>query len=73
MEIAGSKIHTVQVVKLLGVYIQEDLKWNSHVREMTKKMPNTCIFSVQLKHAKVPPEELVQFYVACIQSVLLYS
>ena len=28
---------------------------------------------MQLKRAKVPPEELVQFYVACIQSVLPYS
>lgn len=38
VEIAGCKIHTVQVVKLLGAYIQEELKWNSHVREMMKKL-----------------------------------
>ena len=30
-------------------------------------------FLVQLKRTQVPPRELVQFYVACIQSVLLYG
>ena len=73
VEIAGCKINTVQVVKLLGVYIQEDLKWDSHVIEMTKKSVKRLYFLAQLKRANVPPEELVQFYVACIQSVLLYG
>lgn len=73
VEITGCKIHTVHVVKLLGVYIQEDLKWNTLVREMTKKAAKRLYFLVQLKRAKVPPEELVQFCVACIQSVLLYG
>ena len=61
VEIAGCKINTVQVVKLLGVYIQEDLKWNSHVIEMTKKAAKRLYFLAQLKRANVPPEELVQF------------
>ena len=39
----GCKINTVQVVKLLRFYIQEDLKWYSHVTEMTKKVPNAGI------------------------------
>ena len=30
-------------------------------------------FLEQLKRAKVPPEELVQFYLVCIQSVLLHG
>ena len=73
VEIAWCKINTVQVVKLLGVYIQEDLKWNSHVIEMTIKAVKRWFFLAQLKRANVPPEELVQFYVACIQSVVLYG
>ena len=40
---------------------------------MTKKAAKRLYFLAQLKRAKVPPEELVQFYVACIQSVLLYG
>ena len=77
----GCKINTVQVVKLLGS--QKDLKGNSHVSEMTKKGAKRLYLLVQLKRAKVPPEEMVQFhilysvpyttYAACIQSVLPYS
>ena len=67
------KINTVQVVKLSGFYIQEDLKWNFHVTEMKKKGAKRLYLLLQLKRAKVHTEELVQFYVACIQSVLPYG
>ena len=63
VEIDGCKIETIQIVKLLGFY-------QSHVTEMTKKADKRLYFSVQLKRAEVPPEELVQFYEACIPSVL---
>ena len=66
----GCKINTVQVVEVLRFHIQEDLKWNSHVTEMTKKGAKRLYFLLQLKRAKVQAEEPVQFYVACIQSVL---
>ena len=67
------KINTEQVVKLLRFYVQEDLKWNSHVTGMTNKGAKRLYLSLQLKRAKVQAEELVQFYVACIQSVLPYG
>ena len=38
-----------------------------------KKAAKRLYFLVQLKRAKVSPEELVQFDVACIQSVLLHG
>ena len=60
----GCKINTVQVV-ILRFHIQEDLKWNSHVSGAKR----LCLL-LQLKCAKVQAEEPVQFYVACIQSVL---
>lgn len=41
--------------------------------EITKKKCQTLFFLVQLKHAKVPPEELVQLYVACIKFVLFFG
>ena len=38
-----------------------------------KKKCQTLFFLVQLKHTKVPPEELVQLYVACIKFVLFFG
>ena len=73
IEINGSKVSAFSVVKLLGVYFQDNLKWNTHVTEMIKKAAKRLYFLTQLKRAKVPSPELVNFYVACIQSVLLYG
>ena len=52
VEIMGSKINTVQVVKLLGVYIQEGLKWNSHVIKMPKKCCQMPVFFSETKVCK---------------------
>ena len=45
VEIDGFEIHTVQVVKLVDFYSQEHLKENSHVTEMTKKLPNDFFYN----------------------------
>ena len=48
----GCKINTVQVVEVLRFHIQEDLKWNSHVTEMTKKRCQTLVFFIATKACK---------------------
>ena len=49
----GCKIHTVyKVVEVLRFHIQEDLKWNSHVTEMTKKRCQTLVFFIATKACK---------------------
>ena len=62
-EINGSKVSSVRGAKLLG----------AHVFETIKKAVKRLYFLTQLKRAKVPPSALAKFYVACIQSVLLYG
>ena len=37
IKINGSKVSSARVVKLLGVYFQDNLKWNNHVSETIKK------------------------------------
>ena len=66
-----TQFNTINVTKLLGLYIQNDLKWNAHLTEMTKKAAKRLYFLVQLKGAQVLPDELIRFYLACIQSVSL--
>ena len=62
-------IDLVKSVKVLGVIIQDNLKWNQHVDATVKKVAKR----LQLKRAHVPAKDLVSFYIACIQSVLLYA
>ena len=66
-------IETVNSLKLLGVTLSKDLRWNIHIDSLIKKTSKRLYFISQLKRAKVSPEDLIKFYVACIRSVLLYA
>ena len=69
----GNTIDVVRSVKILGVTLQSNLKWNEHINNIVKKASKRLYFLSQLKRAKVPSNDLVNFYVTCIRSLLLYS
>ena len=73
IEINGSKVSSVRIMKLLGVNFQDNLKWHNHFSETIKKAFKRLYFLTQLTRAKVPSSVLAKFYVACLQSVLLYE
>ena len=60
-------------MKLLGVTISNDLKWNEHVDYVIKKVNKRIYFLIQLKRAKVPLKDLSLFFVTCIRSVMDYG
>ena len=63
--INNKSIDVVPSVKLLGLTISEDLKWNQHVMDICKNVWSRLYFLRQLKRAKVPSKELVLFYTTC--------
>ena len=63
----------MESVKILGVTIKNNLKRNLHIKDTIKKASKRLYFLKQLKRAKLSTEELVKFYVTCIQSVILYA
>ena len=69
----GKEVDTVDNAKLLGVTISSNVTWNTHIEEVIKKANKRLYFLVQLKKAKVPPEELVLFYTTCVRSVIDYA
>ena len=71
--INGNTIDVVRYVKILGVTLQNNLKWDEHINNIVKKASKRLYFLSQLKRAKVSSNELVNFYVTCIRSPLLYS
>jgi hypothetical protein len=71
--INGNTTDVVRSVKILGVTLQSILKWNEHINNIVKKASKRLYFLSQLKRAKVPSNDLVNFYVTCIRSLLLYS
>ena len=71
--INGKAIELVPTVKLLGLNISCDLRWNCHVEEISKKVSSRLYFLKQLKRANVPQKDLLTFYVTCIRPVTEYA
>ena len=69
----GKAIEVVPTVKLLGLNISCDLRWNCHVDEICKKVSSRLYFLKQLKRANVPTKDLLIFYLTCIRPVTEYA
>ena len=66
-------IEVVSTVKLLGLNISSDLRWNCHVAEISKKVASRLYFLKQLKRANIPAKDLLIFYLTCIRPVTEYA
>ena len=63
----------VSTVKLLGLNISSDLRWNCHVAEVRQKVASRLYFLKQLKRANIPAKDLLIFYLTCIRPVTEYT
>ena len=63
----------VKSAKILGMLITDDLKWNSHIENTVSKASKRLYLLRQLKRADVEESSLLQFYTACIRSILEYG
>ena len=59
-------------VKILGVTISSDLKWNEHISECIKKANKRLYFIVLLKRANVPLSDIVHFYCTVIRLLTIH-
>ena len=64
-------IEVVHSVKLLG--LTDNLKWNNHIVSIRKKISTRLYFLRQLKRAKLPPKDILLFFVTCIRPVAEYA
>ena len=73
IEINGIQFDKVPSVKVLGLTIQNNFKWNAHVDVITSKAAKRLYLLRQLKRAGINTHDLVQFYCAVIRSVLEHA
>ena len=66
-------IERVTTVKLLGVHLDANFSWSSHIDAIVSKATKRLYFLKQLKRAGLPPDQLLHFYLAVIRSVLEYA
>ena len=72
--IDGAPIDTVDSTKVLGVSLQNDFKWKSHVDNVTKKAAKLLYIIRVLKRNGLPVDDLITIiFKTLIRSVLQYS
>ncbi len=69
LHVDGKDLEVVETVKLLGLTIGNNLTWNVHIREEVKKAAKRLNFLIHIKRSKVPTNDLVLYYTACIRSI----
>ena len=73
LHINNVNIERVSSFKLLGVTIQDNLKWNEHVQQICTKANRRLHFLKLLKRSSMPTDELLYFYKTIIRSTLEYA
>ncbi|KAK3524222.1 hypothetical protein QTP70_023587, partial [Hemibagrus guttatus] len=73
LTIMNSTVPTVESFRFLGTTISQDLKWDTHIDSIIKKVQQRLYFLRQLRKFNLPQELLTHFYSAVTESVLCTS
>ena len=73
LNVDGNVVQRVLVFKLLGVSINSDLKYDSHVNAICSKASSRLYFLNLLKRSAMSVDDLIHFYVSYILPVLEYA
>ena len=73
LEANGKVLEIIKSAKILRATVRNDLKWNDHVDNITAKASQRIYLLRQLKCAGTDRTSLIQFYCACIRSILEYA
>ncbi|CAB3995382.1 RNA-directed DNA polymerase from mobile element jockey [Paramuricea clavata] len=69
----GIEIERVNSFKLLGVWVQNDLKWNTHVCKITKRANKLLFLLRECRKSFLPPEIGLLTYTSKIRPILEYA
>ena len=73
INIDDNNIDRVKQMKLLGLNISDDLRWETHVNAVYTKAAQRLYLLVQLRRAGLNQLDLCKYYFACIRSILDYA
>ena len=72
LQVNERRIDQLNVSKLLGVWISEDLTWSRNCKEICRKAYSRVSMITKLKYAGVSVEDLINIYILFIRSVTEY-
>ena len=71
--VSNVQLPIVSSVKLLGITLQSNLKWNSHITEIIKKVNKKLFMLRKLKVTGLNTDELIIIYKGYIRPVMEYA
>ena len=72
LNVNGTKLDQVSSVKLLGVWITEDMSWGKNTREICRKAYSRISMLTKLKYVGACTEDLIDIYALFIRSCAEY-
>lgn len=69
----GSLLQNVNELKILGVILSSNLKWNSHVKHVVSRASQRIFIIRNLKRSGCSSDLMLKAYISFIRSVLLYA
>ena len=72
LTINNKYLERVNASKILGIWLSEDLLWNTNCKEICKKAYSRLSMITKLKYAGVSKEDLLEVYVLFIRSIAEY-
>ena len=66
-------LQDVSSAKILGVHINSDLKWDSHVSSMLKKANGRLYMLKLLKHFNLPRDDLITIFSGFVRPLVEYA
>ena len=73
VELGSQILEEVNAVKILGIFVQSDLKWNSHVSNMLVKANRRMYMLRQLKPFQLPWKDLLTVYTGYVRPLVEYA
>ena len=73
LTISNIPLQEVQVAKILGVNISDDLRWSVHVAEILKKANGRLYMLKLLKRFNLPHDDLVTIFTGFVRPLAKYA
>ena len=73
LSLGNQTLDKVQSVKILGVLLQENLKWDAHVNGMVTRANKRIYMLRTLKPFRLPIEDLILVYTGYIRPIVEYA
>ena len=73
LRLSGEELQSTDIVKILGIKISKDLKWDVHISDIIKRASGRLFMLTTLRRFGLPVEDLKTIYIGFIRPLVEYA